>query len=311
MRELFRKNPPLAVTVLYNVILACILLPAAFLDERLVTGQPVWIKPIKFAASIALYSITFQWMLGYLNRPVFVRRVSWIIAAMGLIEMVLITAQAARGVPSHFNVDSALDGAIFSIMGISITIFWLAHTVAAVVLLRAGTSGPLASALKGGLIVASAGMMIAFFMTVPGFNGPVEISPSGQPYPTGHAIGAPQDAPGLPILGWNLTGGDLRVSHFAGLHGMQIIPLFALVLLRIGAGQRFAVWMVRAFSTAYGTVVVLFLVQALRGVPFYRVDMFAGAGLILAGVLLLLPVLFFLVFPDRRNTGDQRMEEGV
>lgn len=29
-------------------------------------------------------------------------------------------------------------------------------------------------------------------------------------------------------MGWSLTGGDLRIAHFLGLHAMQALPLLAL-----------------------------------------------------------------------------------
>ncbi len=292
MRKMYRQNPLLFVTFLYNAALLLVLVPLAFADHRLVTGQPVWIKPIKFAVSIALYSITLQWMLGFLDRPVLVRRVSLVIAVTGLIEMVCIIGQAARGVQSHFNIETALDGAIFSIMGLSITIFWTAHVFAAVALLRSGASLPPAvlSAVRGAFIVTALGMVIAFFMTVPGFNGPPRLSPSGQPYATGHIVGAPQDAPGIPFFGWSDQGGDLRISHFAGLHAMQILPLFAMLLASFGMSQSRARIIMQGLSTAYFLAVVVLLVQALRGIPFFHIDSVTAAGY--AGCLVILAASF-------------------
>ncbi|MBI3394571.1 MAG: hypothetical protein HY042_01930 [Spirochaetia bacterium] len=283
----WRTNPPLAWSVVYNAILLATLLPLAFMDERLVTGQPVWIKPMKFAVSISLYSATLLWLLQFLQQRRRARIVSWIIALMGLIEMVCIVGQAGRGVQSHFNIDSAFNGAVFSLMGASITILWIAHVVTAVTLLRDRTfRGPVQAAVKGGMIVAAVGMAVAFFMTVPGFNGPIQLSPSGQPYATGHSIGAPQDGPGLVLFGWSLTGGDLRISHFVGLHAMQLIPLFALLAMHIRLSEVGQTIIVRAFTWSYGIVVLVLLVQALRGIPFYRIDPATAAGYACAGVVL-------------------------
>ena len=59
-----------------------------------------------------------------------------------LIEAVLIVVQAARGVQSHFNVATPLDGAIFSIMGITIAIVVLAALYSGFVIWRARTQAP-------------------------------------------------------------------------------------------------------------------------------------------------------------------------
>ena len=84
-----------------------------------------------------------------------------------------------------------------------------------------------------------------------------------------HSVGVPDGGPGLPLVGWSTVGGDLRVAHFVGLHGMQIIPLLGLWLAspamrrRYAAGQRLAlVW---TGGVAYVAMTLILMWQALRG----------------------------------------------
>ena len=43
-------------------------------DSREVMGINVWIKPMKFMASITIYLLTVAWLIAYLERPAWVVR---------------------------------------------------------------------------------------------------------------------------------------------------------------------------------------------------------------------------------------------
>ena len=76
-----------------------------FLDSRIVTRAALWLKPAKFALSMAIYAGTLAWMFQHITvQRRFVRRLGIITALMGIIEIVIIDLQAARGTTSHFNI---------------------------------------------------------------------------------------------------------------------------------------------------------------------------------------------------------------
>src|SRR5262249_9949781 len=138
-------------------------------DSRLVMGINVWIKPIKFAVSIAVYVWTVAWLLEYLRLPSWAKRIiSWGISISMLTEIACIAAQAARGTTSHYNVNTPFDAAIFSTMGAMIAI----NSVLALVLLilfcvaRSEGPRPYLWGIRWGLVIfiaasAIGGVMIA------------------------------------------------------------------------------------------------------------------------------------------------------
>ena len=96
---------------------------ALVLDPRTIDGAPAWLEPAKFAVSTAIYSFTLAWLLRFLPDRTTLRRIAGTAtAAVFVIEAALIALQAARGTISHFNTRSVFDGAVFSVMGVSIAV---------------------------------------------------------------------------------------------------------------------------------------------------------------------------------------------
>ena len=75
----------------------------------------------------------------------------------------------------------------------------------------------------------------------------------------GHTVGASDGGPGLPGVGWSTEHGDLRVPHFLGIHGVQMIPLFAWLFAR----RRVAAVFIAAAS--YVALFAILAWQAFRG----------------------------------------------
>ena len=260
-----RGHPGLFWFAVAMAAIAPVLAVLAVVDDRMLLGAPLWLKPLKFAVSFVAYSATLAWLLGQLRGRA-LQVTGWVIVAASVIEMAIITGQAAVGNRSHFNEDGGLGSMLFSIMGATIVVLWLATLAIALRFLREpGRDRVAGVAVRLGLVVALIGMLEGFLMIRIG----------------SHAVGVADGGPGLPLVGWSTTGGDLRIAHFVGMHALQGLPLLAAglaALWRSGGrvGARFdettrlrVVWIAGA---AWTGAVLLLTVQALRAQPLIAPD---------------------------------------
>jgi hypothetical protein len=256
--------------------LALVTAGLALVDQRTLVGAPLWFKPLKFSISIALFALALAWMLGQLRERA-LRRTGWAIVAGLALEMVIIVGQAARGQKSHYNTDDLLGGALFSIMGATITVVWFLTLAIALRFLREpGRDRAMTLAIQLGLLVSLVGMAVGFLLARGG----------------GHAVGVPDGGPGLFFVGWSTTGGDLRISHFVGLHALQVLPLLAALLAQRSVDGDLRTRIVWSVGVGYLGVVVLLTWQALRAQPLFAPDAITVGALgvvVLAALAALLP----------------------
>lgn len=273
LRHGWRTDPVLLVggLAMPPVLLVCLV--GLAVDPTIITGAPAWLKPAKFAVSIALYNLTLLWVLGQVRgHRQAVRTVGSVVSISLVLEMALIVMQVVRGTTSHFNVDTAFDGAVYSAMGIAIVAVFVATMVVAVLVLRQRTDdAALAAALRLGLTGALLGMLAGVAMTTA--NGSAA-SPAGA-----HTVGAADGGAGLPIVGWSTVAGDYRVSHFLGLHALQALPLLVWALRRFTsttAAQQFR--LVVTAGTAWLGLTAVLGWQAARGQSVVAPDLLTGAA---------------------------------
>jgi hypothetical protein len=251
-----RLHPGLLVAGLAHLAALVPVCVAMLLDDRLILGINPWIKPAKFLASIAIYLLTFSWMVPRVDGHRRAKAViAWGVLIAMVTEIVLIAMQAARGTTSHFNVRSAFDGVVFSIMGMMIAfntalVVWLL-----VLFIRSPSPMPraLLSGIRLGLLLfiiggAQGGMMIAA---------------------NAHAVGVPDGGPGLPFVNWSTEGGDLRSAHFVGLHALQILPLLGWMLSRKSPAA--GVMTVRIVALVWGVSFAALTWLAMSGQPLLRI----------------------------------------
>jgi len=268
LRRLYTTDAPLTLT---GALMAAALIPALaglWLDPRLITGAPAWLKPAKFAVSTAIYALTLAWIFTYLPAWVRTRRVVGRgSAAILMFEVGAIYLQAWRGTTSHFNVATPVDAALFMTMGLAIVI----QTVGAVVVAVALWRQPFADAARGwalrlGLTVTIVGASTGGLMTTPRDSQIAEARATHHMLVSGsHTVGAPDGGPGLPGTGWSRRHGDIRVAHFVGLHAIQVLPVVAWLLTRRRLSDVRALRLTIVAAGSYFALFALLLAQALSG----------------------------------------------
>lgn len=106
-------------------------------DGQVIAGAPAWLKPAKFALSIAIYCATLSWLLTLVrgHRRV-VQTVGWLTGVALIAELALIDLQVLRGTTSHFNTSTPTDAVILAAMGALVALVFLAALATAGLLIR-------------------------------------------------------------------------------------------------------------------------------------------------------------------------------
>ena len=247
-----------------GLAILALMLPTAFalaVDPRTLNDVPIWIKPLKFQASVSLYLLTLAWFVAGLPERVRRGRVVTALVAVAIatasFEIVYITLQAARGLASHYNVGDPFHAAMYALMGLAAVTLTAVSPAVALLLWRCR---PVHWSTAFWLSVVL-GLLLTFVLGA----GAGAVLSAGD----GHWIGGVRsDASGVPVFGWSRTGGDLRAAHFLGLHAMHVLPLVGWIAGRLlGLRQAMSVVVVAASAYAAGTGLVFWL--ALRGIPLF------------------------------------------
>jgi hypothetical protein len=269
--RLWRASPPLTMVGILMLVVAGASVVGIFVDTRIITGVPAWLKPFKFAISTAVYSLTLAWIFGWLSdRPRLRSVVGWTTAIVFVLEVAIIDVQAWRGTTSHFNASTPLNAILFSIMGAAIAVQTLVSVTVAVALWRQRFANrSLGWALRLGMTLTIIGALTGALMTRP-TAAQFAVARAGGGIPTvgAHTVGGVDGGPGVPVTGWSREHGDVRVPHFIGLHAIQVLALAAVGLRWWRRPEDVRVKAVLAAATSYALLFLLLLAEALRGRSF-------------------------------------------
>ncbi len=294
VRAGFAINPLMTLIGAFMCMMFIGALIGIFVDHRMITGVPGWVKPAQFAISFSVYEFTFLWLLTFIQgHRRLLRVLTNSIATITVIEIALMSVQVIRGTTSHFNVSTPFDTTVYVIMGVSVAILSLMNVAVEILLLfQCLPDRAFAWSLHLGMLLFIVGLSIGFLMLLP---TPAQMAARNAgmriPIAGAHSVGVLDGGPGLPFLGWSTTGGDLRIPHFVGLHSLQLLPLFGWLISRhrfswLSSGHRSAlVW--TAFLSYLGLIGLLTW-QALRAQPLIAPDALtlgALAGLVGATAL--------------------------
>jgi len=216
LREAWTRQRTL--TLLAFIFLAA-MIPAAvalLFDTRELRGVNIWIKPLKFLASIALFCFSTAWFIGLLpeakRRTPAIRFVVMTIVGAGLFEIIYIVLKAALGQASHYNFSDQLHINMYTLMGIGATLLCVTQGVLAIQISRYGRTD--IDPVWRMAVVRGLWLTLILGAGVGALLGSLQ----------------PPDGAGLPITGWHAAR-DLRPAHFLGMHAQQLLPLLGVMLV--------------------------------------------------------------------------------
>jgi hypothetical protein len=258
--EAVQSNRGLAWGIWWNVGLLVLSLAAMPFDGRKIMGLNPWVKPVKFDLSVILFLVTIAvllWALG--DGPEWNSTkalVGWGIGVSMIVEDSVIALQSLRGVRSHMNFTTPLNGALFGVMGVAILVSSLLSLWLLVQWCR--TDGGLPPVVVWGIRL---GLVMLLAASIEG----VRMVGHGA-----HTVGAADGGPGLAFVNWSTGHGDLRVAHFFALHALQIFPLAGLALAATKLRSGVQVSGLFGFVAVYGWAVWWMFAEAMKGLPLVR-----------------------------------------
>lgn len=158
-------------------------------------------------------------------------------------------------------------------MGVSIAVLWFGTLILAILIWRDGLPDRARTwSVRIGLVLLLAGLLEGGLM-IPPTDEQLALDERGVDTLLGaHSVGVADGGPGLPLVGWSTTGGDLRVGHFVGVHSLQAMLVVAILVTWLVRDADRRTWLVLVAGATYAGLFVLVTWQAMRGQPVTEPD---------------------------------------
>jgi hypothetical protein len=239
------------------------------------TGPVSWRKPMTFGLSFGLTLITIAWVASYLRLGDRSRR--WLLGVFAgacVAEVGLITVQAWRRVPSHFNMETPFDATVARVLAAGGGVLVLVIAVLTVASWRSvpGVARSMRLAVRAGFLALDAALAVGVVMVVAGV--------------TDVARGAQQSAYGV--------GAQWKPAHAVTMHGVLVLPAMAWLLARAARSERYRTRVVALAVAGYAVLCGVVVAESVAGIDPLRAPIalttVAGLGalaIVAAGLLAL------------------------
>lgn len=192
--RLWTDAPAFAALALLITLAMLPVMAAMTFDPRLIGGEDIWLKPLKFHIALAIYLATLavfaRWMTPTQRGSRLWRGFTAVVCLCVILELLWIGGAAALGTTSHFNLSTPLWETIYSLMGLAAVTLTSASLVMGIAISRNPDTG-LHPAVKLSLTL---GLILTFLLTL--------ITAGYMASAPGHHVGTPVTGARLPILGW-------------------------------------------------------------------------------------------------------------
>jgi hypothetical protein len=171
-------------------------------------GRVSWRKPVTFGLSFGITLASVAWAASYLAIRERLRTgLLGVLAVASVAEVVLIDLQAWRGVPSHFNLETPFDAAVARGLAAGGGVLIVVLTTMFVLALRPqpDVDRPTTVAIRVGFGTLVGSLAVGAVMIGVG----VALVNAGDPQAA------------------YARGGFLKLTHFAAMHGIAILPILA------------------------------------------------------------------------------------